>query len=167
MSRAPPTHDHHYNKAVSSFLNATGRLCTQKGGCVGTASPTPRSEPERNPWFILKPRTPFTGLRSIDNLHKVYGELTELECVPVRLSSGGTCNYGRGTIRTTLWKQVMKNAAPHLFLFTISLLLVTSIIQAIQRLQGQHYSTMITSARSMNVIVSLGRDAWSTFSSSK
>jgi len=29
---------------------------------------------------------------------------------------------------------VMKNAAPHLFLFTISLLLATSIIQAIQRL---------------------------------
>jgi hypothetical protein len=64
-------------------------------------------------------------------------------------------------------EQVMKNAAPHLFLFTISLLLVTSIIQAIQRLQRQHYSTMITSARSMNVIVSLGRDAWSTFSSGK
>ena len=62
----------------------------------------------------------------------------------------------------------MKNTAPHLFLFTISLLLATSIIQAIQRLltmrarvifpllrmqTGQHYSTMITSARSMNIIV--------------
>ena len=29
-------------------------------------------------------RTPLT-LRSIHNLHKVYGELTELECVQVRL----------------------------------------------------------------------------------
>lgn len=61
----------------------------------------------------------------------------------------------------------MKNAAPHLFMFTISLLLVTSIIQAIQKLQRQHYSTMITFARSMDIIVSLGRDAWSTFSSRK
>ena len=31
-------------------------------------------------------------------------------------------------------EQVMKNTAPHLFLFTISLLLATSIIQAIQTL---------------------------------
>ena len=31
-------------------------------------------------------------------------------------------------------EQVMKNTAPHLFLFTISLLLATSIIQAIKTL---------------------------------
>jgi hypothetical protein len=62
----------------------------------------------------------------------------------------------------------MKNTAPHLFVFTISLLLATSIIQAIQTLltmrarvifpllrmqTGHHYSTVITSARSMDVIV--------------
>jgi hypothetical protein len=65
-------------------------------------------------------------------------------------------------------EQVMKNTAPHLFVFTISFLLATSIIQAIQtwltkrarvifpllRMQtGQHCSTLITSVRSMDVIV--------------
>jgi hypothetical protein len=65
-------------------------------------------------------------------------------------------------------ERVMKNTAPHLFVFTIAFLLATSIIQAIQTLlmkraraifpllrmqTGQHYSTLITSARSMDVIV--------------
>ena len=69
---------------------------------------------------------------------------------------------------TPTLEQVMKNTAPPLFVFTISLLLATSIIQAIQTLltmrarvifpllrmqTGQHYSTVITSARSMDVIV--------------
>jgi hypothetical protein len=35
---------------------------------------------------------------------------------------------------TPTLEQVMKNTAPHLFLFTLSLLLATSIIQAIQTL---------------------------------
>jgi len=69
---------------------------------------------------------------------------------------------------TPTLEQVMKNTAPPLFVFTISLLLATSIIQAIQTLltmrarvifpllrmqPGHHYSTVITSARSMDVIV--------------
>ena len=36
---------------------------------------------------------------------------------------------------TPTLEQVMKNTAPHLFLFTISLLLATSIIQAIKTLR--------------------------------
>ena len=62
----------------------------------------------------------------------------------------------------------MKNTDAYPFVLTISLLLATPIIQALQTLltmrervifpllrmpTGQHYSTMITSARSMNVIV--------------
>jgi len=65
-------------------------------------------------------------------------------------------------------EQVMKNTAPHMFLFTLALLLATLIIQAIQTLltkrarvivpllrmpTGQHYSALITSARSMDVLV--------------
>ena len=71
--------------------------------------------------------------------------------------------------------QVMKNTAPHLFLFTIALLLATSIIQVIQtllmkraqaifpllRMQiGQLYSTLITSARSMDVLVCPHCKSW-------
>jgi hypothetical protein len=37
-------------------------------------------------------------------------------------------------VLTPTLEQVMKNTAPHLFLFTLSLLLATSIIQAIQTL---------------------------------
>jgi len=62
----------------------------------------------------------------------------------------------------------MKHTDAYPFVLTISLLLATPIIQAIQTLltmrarvifpllrmpTGQHYSTMITSARSMDVIV--------------
>jgi hypothetical protein len=65
-------------------------------------------------------------------------------------------------------EQVMKNTDAYLFVLTISLLLATPIIQAIQTLlamrarvifpllrleTGQHYSTLITSVRSMDVIV--------------
>lgn len=67
-------------------------------------------------------------------------------------------------------EQVMKNTDVYRFALTISLLLATPITQAIQTLltmrervifpllrmlTGQHYSTMITSARSMDVIVCL------------
>ena len=65
-------------------------------------------------------------------------------------------------------EQVMKNTDVYRFALTISLLLARPITRAIQTLltmrervifpllrmpTGQHYSTMITSARSMNVIV--------------
>jgi hypothetical protein len=39
---------------------------------------------------------------------------------------------------TPTLEQAIKNTAPHLFLFTISLLLATSIIQAIQTLLTMH-----------------------------
>ena len=65
-------------------------------------------------------------------------------------------------------EQVMKNTDVYRFALTISLLLARPITRAIQTLLtmrervifpllrmpiGQHYSTMITSARNMNVIV--------------
>jgi hypothetical protein len=65
-------------------------------------------------------------------------------------------------------EQVMKNTDVYRFALTISLLLARLITRAIQTLltmrarvifplpwrqTGQHYSTLITSARSMNVIV--------------
>lgn len=69
---------------------------------------------------------------------------------------------------TPLLEQVMKNTDAYLFVLTISFLLATPIVQAIQTLlamrariifpllrleTGQHYSMLITSARSMDVIV--------------
>jgi hypothetical protein len=69
---------------------------------------------------------------------------------------------------TPTLEQVMKNTEGYLFVLTISLLLAAPIIQAIQTLlamrarviypllrleAGQHYSTLITSARSMDAII--------------
>ena len=68
----------------------------------------------------------------------------------------------------TYQEQVMKNAEAYLFVLTISLLLATPIVQAIQTLlamrarvifpvlrmqTGQSYSTLMTSVRSMDVVV--------------
>lgn len=69
---------------------------------------------------------------------------------------------------TPTLEQVMKNTDAYLFVLAISLLLAAPIIQAIQTLlamrariifpllrmqTGQHCATMITSARSMDVII--------------
>ena len=74
----------------------------------------------------------------------------------------------QGPFTPTL-EQVVKNIDAYLFVLTISLLLATPIVQAIQTLlamrarvivpllrmqTGQHGATMITSARSMDAIIS-------------
>jgi hypothetical protein len=116
-------------------------------------------------------------LRSTDNLHKVYGELTELEYVLVRLKA----HEYAGTIHTTAGAGHEECGSPSVLVHDLSLArhidhssdsevandAGTSHLASSSEQTGQHYSTMITSARSMNVIVSLGRDAWSTFSSRK
>lgn len=68
----------------------------------------------------------------------------------------------------TTMEQVMKNAEAYLFVLTISLLLATPIVQAIQTLlamrarvifpvlrmqTGQSYSTLMTSVSSLDVVV--------------
>jgi hypothetical protein len=72
----------------------------------------------------------------------------------------------QNTLTSTL-EQVMKNTEAYLFVLTISLLLAAPIVRAIQTLlamrarvifpllrleTGHHYSTLITSARSMESI---------------
>jgi hypothetical protein len=69
---------------------------------------------------------------------------------------------------TPILEQVMKNTDAYLFVLVVTLLLAAPIIQAIQTLlamrtriifpllrleTGQHYSALITSTRSMDVIV--------------